>query len=116
MDAHAETGDDEKDQVLIPEIMVTPEEMEQISDPEVMQTKPLQLEDLLEDHDAFSLPKHRRCISHTLNILATRDVSNVPRCPSDAKDPFNKTLAKAQELWNAQNRKITTAARIKKEL
>ncbi|KAL7642370.1 UNVERIFIED_CONTAM: hypothetical protein RMT77_006931 [Armadillidium vulgare] len=31
-------------------------------------------------------------------------------------DPFNKTLAKAQSLWNVQNRKTTTDARIKKEL
>src|ERR1700755_3565915 len=42
--------------------------------------------------------------------------SNVPRWSSGAKDPFNKTLAKAQALLNAQNRKTTTAARIKKEL
>ena len=54
--------------------------------------------------------------THTLNILATRDVLNVPRWSSGAKDPFNKTLAKAQALWNDQNRKTTTAARINKEL
>src|ERR1700755_3634881 len=42
--------------------------------------------------------------------------SNVPRWSSGAKDPFNKTLAKAQALWNARNRKTSTAARIKKEL
>ena len=35
MDVHAETGDEEEEeQVLIPEIVVTPEEMEQISDSE----------------------------------------------------------------------------------
>ena len=98
MDVHAETGDEEEEQVSITEIVITPEEMEQISDPEVLLTKPLQLENLLEEHDAPILPKHLRCISHTLNILATRDVSNVPRWSSGAKDPFNKTLAKAQAL------------------
>ena len=98
MEAHAETGDEDKEQVPIPEIVVTPEEMEQISNPEVLLTKPLQLENLLEEHDALILPRHRRCIYHTLNILATRDVSNVPRWSSGAKDPFNKTLAKAQAL------------------
>ena len=63
MDAHAETGDEEEEQVPITEIVVTPEEMEQISDPEVLLTKPLQLENLLEEHDAPILPKHLRCIS-----------------------------------------------------
>ena len=48
--------------------------------------------------------------------MATKDVSNVPRWSSGTKDPFNKTPTKAQELWNAQNRKTITAARIKKEL
>ena len=116
MDAHAETGDEEEEeQAPIAEIVVKREEMEQISDTEVLQTKPLQLENLLKEHDALSLTEHRRCISYTLNILATKDISNVPRWSSGAKDPFNKTLTKAQELWNAQNRKTTTAVRIKKE-
>ena len=96
--------------------MITPEEMEQTGDPEVVLTNPFQLENLLEEHDTLSLFKHHRCISMTLNILATRDVSKVLRWSSGAKDPYNKTLAKAQALWNAQDRKTTTAARIKKEL
>ena len=93
MDVHAVMGNGKEEQkVPISEIVVTPEEMEQISDPGVLLTKPLQLENLLEEHDALSLPRHSRCISHTLNILVTRYVSNVPRWFSGAKDPFNKTL------------------------
>ena len=111
---HAETGDEEEGtdyiQVSIPEIVFTPEEMEQIGDPEVLLTNPFQLENLLEEHDALSLFKHHRCISLTLNILATWDVSKVPRWSSGSKDPFN---ANAQALWNGQNIKIK---RIKKEL
>ncbi|KAL7630147.1 UNVERIFIED_CONTAM: hypothetical protein RMT77_019713 [Armadillidium vulgare] len=68
--------------------------MEQISDPEVLLTKALQLENLLEEHDAPILSKHRRCISHTLNILATRDVSNVPRWSFGARIHLIRHLPK----------------------
>ena len=89
MDVHAEMGDEEEEeQVPIPEIVITPEEMEQIGDPEVLLTNPFQLENLLEEHDALSLFKHQHCISLTLNILANRDVSKVPRWSSGAKDPL----------------------------
>ena len=48
----------EEEQLLIPEIVITPEEMEQIGDPDVLLTNPFQLENLLEEHDALSLFKH----------------------------------------------------------
>ncbi|KAL7634771.1 UNVERIFIED_CONTAM: hypothetical protein RMT77_015148 [Armadillidium vulgare] len=106
----------EIEQLQISEMEDTPEEMVLMSDPDVVRTKPVEIENELEEHDDPGLPKHRRCISHTLNILAASDVSKVPQWSSSAKDPFNKTLAKAQALWNAQNRKTTTAVRIEEEL
>src|SRR5678815_4748931 len=99
VDAHAETGDEEEEeQAPIAEIVVKREEMEQISDTEVLQTKPLQLENLLEEHDALSLIKHRRCISYTLNILTTKDVSNVPRWSSGTKIHLIRHLPKHLSL------------------
>src|SRR5678815_1438723 len=99
VDAYAETGDEEEEeQAPIEKIVVALEEMEQISDTEVLQTKPLQLENLLKEHDALSLTEHRRCISYTLNILSTKDVSNVPRWSSGTKIHLIRHLPKHLSL------------------
>lgn len=117
VDTQTDISDEgDAEQGLIPEMVDAPDVMEQMSDPDLVQTIPVKIETQLEEHYCPGLPSHRRCISHTINILATVDVSNVPRWSSGARDLFTKTVAKAQALWNAQNRKTLTAARIKTEL
>lgn len=67
--------------------------------------------------DLTHLPPHRRCVVHTLNLLATADLKDVPGWSSSPPKPiFKKVQQKCVALWNKQNRKTTVAATIKKEL
>lgn len=59
------------------------------------------------------MPKHRRCAAHTVNLMATTDISNVPGWNSGNRAPFTKLAAKAQGLWNCQNRRTVAANLIK---
>ncbi|KAG0723020.1 hypothetical protein GWK47_043427 [Chionoecetes opilio] len=69
--------------------------------------------------DSPRLPKHQRCRqvkanAHTVNLLASIDVSQVHHWNyGRAAAPFKKTLARAQGLWNLQNRSSTSANTIK---
>jgi hypothetical protein len=64
--------------------------------------------------DSPRLPKHQRCSAHTVNLLASADVSQVQGWNyGRAAAPFKRTLARAQGLWNLQNRSSTSANTIK---
>uniref|UniRef100_UPI00358E8F2E uncharacterized protein n=2 Tax=Myxine glutinosa TaxID=7769 RepID=UPI00358E8F2E len=89
-------------------------------DPEVVQTNTILVVDALEEVDqqeeVVHVPKHRRCAAHTVNLLASRDVEKVPGWSAQPRPAFTKPAAKAQGLWNAQNRKTVTANDIKTAL
>jgi hypothetical protein len=59
------------------------------------------------------MPHHRRCAAHTVNLMATTDISRVPGWNSGKRAPFTKLAAKAQGLWNCQNRRTVAANHIK---
>ncbi|XP_076028521.1 uncharacterized protein LOC143017620 [Oratosquilla oratoria] len=65
------------------------------------------------DEAEVSLPKHQRCGAHTLNLLASEDVSKVPQWNHGGRNIFRRSAAKAQSLWNAQGRRTLTANEIK---
>ncbi|XP_076039229.1 uncharacterized protein LOC143024315 [Oratosquilla oratoria] len=65
------------------------------------------------DEDEVSLPKHQRCGAHTLNLLASEDVSKVPQWNHGGRNIFRRSAAKAQSLWNAQGRRTVAANEIK---
>lgn len=52
--------------------------------------------------DDLSLPKHRRCAAHTLNLVATTDLKKVPLW--SYQKTCEKAFAKAEALWKKQNR------------
>uniref|UniRef100_UPI00358F7D7E zinc finger BED domain-containing protein 4-like isoform X3 n=1 Tax=Myxine glutinosa TaxID=7769 RepID=UPI00358F7D7E len=89
-------------------------------DPEVVQTNTILVVDALEEVDqqeeVVHVPKHRRCAAHTVNLLASRDVEKVPGWSAQPRPAFTKPAAKAQGLWNAQNRKTVIANDIKTAL
>ncbi|XP_076041860.1 uncharacterized protein LOC143025741 [Oratosquilla oratoria] len=75
------------------------------------------------DEAEVSLPKHQRCGGHTLNLLASEDVSkmtnNIKEVREDLENnsPWLHTdqygIHKAQSLWNAQGRRTVAANEIK---
>ncbi|XP_076038565.1 uncharacterized protein LOC143023828 [Oratosquilla oratoria] len=65
------------------------------------------------DEAEVSLPKHQRCGAHTLNLLASEDVSKVPQWNHGGRNIFRRSAAKAQSLWNAQGRRTAAANEIK---
>ena len=75
-----------------------------------------------EVEDLSQLPIQRRCAAHTLNLLATSDVSKVvgwnhgSATGRQGRQPFTKAAAKAQALWNLHNRSSVVANRIKEVL
>ena len=93
---------------------------QEVVDPEVVHTSTILVADALEEvnqqEEVVQLPKHRRCAAHTVNLLSSRDVENVPGWTTHPRPAFNKPAAKAQSVWNAQNRKTVTANDIKSAL
>jgi hypothetical protein len=63
------------------------------------------------DDEVFAegvLPPHMRCAAHTLNLVASVDADKA-LADSNFKSVCRKTMAKAQGLWNAQNRSVPVA-------
>ena len=70
-------------------------------------------EELGEDYQDPSLPPHHRCSAHTLNLLAAVDISAVPGWSTGLRSTWRTATAKAQSLWNMQNRSSYSANQIK---
>ena len=64
--------------------------------------------------EEVSLPKHQRCAAHTLNLVATADLRNIPGWTH--KKTYNKALRKCHNLWRKQNMSSSVSAKIKAEL
>ena len=64
----------------------------------------------------ISLPEHQRCAAHTINLLASEDVSQVKQWNHGPRNPFRRAAAKAQALWNAQGRRSIVANQIKEAI
>lgn len=91
-----------------------PSDTQEHVDPDEVLATPVFMEDLLrEDEEEEELPKHHRCVSHTVNLLATADTSKVPGWTTAPKPAFTKPAGKAQGLWNCQNRRTVAANEIK---
>lgn len=90
---------------------------EEEEDHELVRSTPILVGEALEGTNCdILLPKHRRCGAHTLNLLASKDTEKVPGWTSNPRPAFFKPAAKAQGIWNAQNRKTVTANDIKAAL
>ena len=65
--------------------------------------------------DTYELPVHTRCAAHTFNLVATVDADNAL---DDGlfKSMYRKAMAKAQALWNHQNRSTVAADLILNEM
>lgn len=75
---------------------------------------PVQHEDEILQITTYSLPKHRRCAYHTLNIVATEDHRGI-KSRSFLKI-YESVLAKMQGIWNQQSRSTKASDFIKETL
>jgi len=78
-----------------------------------------------DDLDNINLPLHRRCASHTINLIATNDIekalNNIDnKCIYNEREKkllhfkkvYRKVIAKIQKLWNKQNQSCLVAEKI----
>lgn len=56
------------------------------------------------NENVTTLPKHKRCASHTLNLLATTDINNILKTNQIFKSRHEKVLQKCNILWNKAGR------------
>jgi hypothetical protein len=92
--------------------MNTPTEMPHVSEDDDDELQTHSLVDILnryqnsdvdgeEDEPMIVLPPHMRCCSHTLNLVATTDVSKgISTAGKQFKKVHNQSMAKASALWN----------------
>lgn len=66
-----------------------------------------------EPEPAITLPRHRKCAAHRLNLVATTDIAKLE---GQLKTTSVQTFAKLSGLWNKQNRSVTSANAIKTAL
>lgn len=88
-------------------------------DPEQEEPQMQDVEEALKASDPSELerlPPHYKCAAHTLNLLATTDISDVPGWNQGLRSAWKKTAAKSQALWNFQNTSTVAAASIKAAL
>ena len=62
------------------------------------------------------LPKHMRCASHTLNLVATTDAGKTLNKCTICKKYYRSAFAKAQEMWNIQPRSSKASDAIKNNI
>ena len=76
----------------------------------------ISLESTMENNknSGYNLPTHMRCAAHTFNLIASVDV-NKALGNSNFKGLHRKVTAKAQALWNQQNRSSISADLIEEE-
>jgi glycyl-tRNA synthetase alpha subunit len=63
----------------------------------------------------YSLPEHKSCASHTLNLIATRDAAKAT-ADSAYKRVYHSTTGKCSAMWNKSNRSVQAANIIKDKL
>ena len=69
----------------------------------------------LDDHDGdldIYLPPHKKCVAHTLNLIATTDAEKALESPANSKI-HHGAFGKCQGLWNAVHRSSTAANAVK---
>ena len=66
--------------------------------------------------DEYDLPKHMRCTTHTLNLIATTDAGKAIKPQSNLKIVLRRAMGKSQSIWNMQGRSTVAADMIEREL
>ena len=58
-----------------------------------------------DDFSSIVLPRHIRCASHTINLLATTDLDNaIKNAPNNYYINFRQVFGKVTKLWNKLSR------------
>lgn len=97
---------------------LTEKQLEEQTDEAIVNSEVVDVSDMLRNRgdDESQLPQHFKCNAHTLNLLATTDVAKVPEWNTGSRAVFRRPGAKAQALWNLQNRSSVYANKIKEAL
>lgn len=64
----------------------------------------------------ISLPPHRRCSAHLLNLVATKDVDRATENDTNYKKMSRSAFAKCQSLWNKSRQSSKAADTIRQHL
>ena len=69
------------------------------------------LKQRIREFKLFSLPKHFRCASHTMNLVAKNDANKIVALVDDPmfKDLFRRVFSKVKGFWNKIGRSAVIA-------
>lgn len=62
-----------------------------------------------DDNEVRDLPKHMRCATHTFHLVASTDAAKVIKPQLTLRSAYRRSMAKAQGLWNLQDRSTLAA-------
>lgn len=73
----------------------------------------LNMHNIEDAEDQIILPPHARCVSHTLNLVATKDSEEALKKDVSFKKIHRSTFGKCSKLWSKQNQSTQLADEIK---
>lgn len=73
-------------------------------------------ENAADDEIRYSLPQHKRCAAHTMNLIMSKDSEAALKSPSRFKTVYRSAIGKLTALWSKQNQSQPCADIIKEKI
>lgn len=68
------------------------------------------------DEIRYSLPQHKRCAAHTMNLVMSKDTESSLKTPSQYKTLYRSGIGKLTALWSKQNQSQPCADIVKEKI
>lgn len=101
----SDTGTSERDSALIQNIEVVHNNIDDDDDDNVLTL--IQFPESSEEFEELQLPNHERCATHTLHLIASRDMNKARSQSNSYKKVYDAAMAKCQAVWNLCSRSPT---------